>query len=79
MFIYTFPLYQPLLLIADVNECNSTTIDNPCQQICTNTFGSYGCSCNSGFKLQNLTECLGEKQRCNIIVFISRLIYCNVH
>lgn len=35
------------MLLADVNECES----NPCNEhgICTNTPGSYSCSCGDGY------------------------------
>ncbi len=38
-----------IILCADIDEC-STTINN-CQQVCTNTEGSYSCSCSEGFTL----------------------------
>ena len=31
----------------DVNECSSNK--SGCDQVCTNTLGSYRCSCNSGY------------------------------
>ena len=40
-----FPFSCP----ADINECN--TINGGCNQTCTNNFGSYFCSCLSGFTL----------------------------
>ena len=33
--------------ISDVNECQ--TSNGGCEQICTNTVGSFECSCNPGF------------------------------
>ena len=38
-------------MVADVNECAEDT-DN-CAQICTDTDGSYVCSCASGYLLTN--------------------------
>ena len=38
-----FTLHVLFLLPTDVNECNN----RPCQHTCTNTFGSFTCSCNS--------------------------------
>ena len=32
----------------DVDECDSP--NHPCGQICTNTIGSYNCSCRAGFE-----------------------------
>ncbi|KAL4233096.1 hypothetical protein ACF0H5_007781 [Mactra antiquata] len=37
----------------DIDEC----LQNPCDHECTNTFGSYKCTCNSGYKLANLHTC----------------------
>ena len=34
---------------ADINECASS--NGNCSQLCTNTFGSYNCSCLSGYAL----------------------------
>ena len=33
----------------DINECNEET--DGCAQNCTNTNGSYTCSCNTGYRL----------------------------
>ena len=38
----------------DINECLTS---NQCQQICTNTEGSYLCSCEEGFYLSSTTDC----------------------
>lgn len=39
---------HPIFLSTDVDECLNT----PCGQLCTNTDGSFECSCMSGYKLQ---------------------------
>ena len=36
-------------LCEDVDECQ---VDDPCSQLCTNTKGSYECSCVAGYELQ---------------------------
>ena len=36
-------------LALDVNEC----LSSPCGQTCTNTAGSYQCSCNDGYELDD--------------------------
>jgi hypothetical protein len=38
-----------LALLTDVDECMEDT--DGCQQICTNSIGSYSCSCNIGYRL----------------------------
>ena len=46
----------------DINECNIN--NGNCSQNCTNTIGSYSCSCNVGFSLHlDNTTCVGM---CNI-------------
>ena len=37
-------------LCADIDEC--LTDNGGCQQVCTNTIGSYACDCTSGYSLQ---------------------------
>ena len=34
---------------SDINECD--TANGFCDQICTNTEGSYTCGCNEGYRL----------------------------
>ena len=41
----------------DINECDGI---NDCQQICTNTEGSFTCNCTDGFSLaQDERNCTG--------------------
>jgi len=35
----------------DINECDDN--NGGCEQICTNTDGSFQCDCRSGFTLNN--------------------------
>ena len=45
--------------ISDIDEC-AKDIDS-CDQICTNTPGSYNCSCQKGFKLsRDALNCQGN-------------------
>ena len=48
-----------LTIITDINEC--TSYNGGCNQTCSNTPGSYSCSCNSGYVL-NIDEhnCTGQ-------------------
>ena len=43
-------------IVLDVDECNTTY---PCDQMCTNTLGSFQCSCNSGYTMDG-TRCNGQ-------------------
>ncbi|XP_071101797.1 fibrillin-1-like [Haliotis cracherodii] len=50
----------------DTNECEPT---NPCDQNCTNTQGSYRCSCIAGYRLvnnvcQDIDECVENLHDC---------------
>lgn len=36
-------------MAVDINECRENT--DGCAQICSNTIGSYTCSCNIGYRL----------------------------
>ena len=42
----------------DINECNEN--ENPCDQHCNNTVGSFTCSCDDGYELdENGRSCNG--------------------
>lgn len=40
----------------DINECSGS---HACSQICSNTVGSYTCSCRPGYTSEG-TQCSGE-------------------
>ena len=47
-------------IFADIDECERN--NDGCSQICSNTIGTYECSCNSGYELQRDTRgCEGLK------------------
>ena len=46
-----------LLVIKDINECN--TDKGGCEQVCTNTVGSFMCSCHIGYTLSYGKFCSG--------------------
>lgn len=48
------------VLLEDINECDE--YENLCQNgHCTNTFGSFMCSCNDGFRLDDSNAlCVGK-------------------
>ena len=59
-----------VLVIIDINECAEGT--DSCEQSCTNTFGSYSCSCGSGYRLASglhgcvdINECAEDIHGCN--------------
>lgn len=43
----------------DINECDMA--NGGCEDICTNTNGSFYCSCSSGFELKNNVFCSGTE------------------
>lgn len=50
-------VHSALLSITDINECLS--FNGGCEDQCTNTVGSYTCSCPTGFSLISHTACQG--------------------
>ena len=47
------------LKFSDIDECSESGV---CDQICTNTDGSYSCSCKKGYQLQvDQIHCQGEQ------------------
>ena len=46
------------MILLDLDECAGN--DNFCDQICVNTFGSYVCSCESGYTLATNNVCEGK-------------------
>ena len=53
----------------DINECRESS---PCDHNCTNTDGSYTCSCNPGYSLIGRISCVG---RFKSQVFLLRYSY----
>lgn len=51
----------------DLNECLDGN-NGGCQDLCTNTVGSYHCECSwPGYQLDQLkTDCIGEEHFCSI-------------
>lgn len=55
----TFTAVCVLLVVSDLDECLS---GQPCEQVCTNTEGSFECSCNHGYLVDpdDPNGCVGE-------------------
>ena len=48
------------IILLDINECDDEDSHN-CEHNCTNTAGSFECSCNSGYRLDdNRGNCSGR-------------------
>ena len=58
---YTFYM---LVFMLDIDEC--TTL-SPCNQFCTNTPGSYQCSCLGGYELFDGHTCRGQQRQIFIV------------
>ena len=59
MLIFNHTYFMPALFLLDVNECTKSS--DGCEQNCTNTVGSFECSCDSGFVLDdNHLSCNGK-------------------
>ena len=67
MYVISAPFFLIIrVVLADIDECNL----NICQQQCTDTIGSYTCSCRSGYTLsadgiscQGQFTCLNYRHR----------------
>ena len=48
--------------LVDIDECSSSTT-NGCEHFCTNLAGSYECSCEVGYQLDNdAMNCTGQER-----------------
>lgn len=47
--------------MADINECTPNGGRGECEQMCTNTNGSYYCSCQTGYTLSGY-RCNGNNE-----------------
>ena len=61
-------IYKFSCLLTDIDECSLGT--DSCSQSCTNTIGSYTCSCNTGYTLNSDGyTCDGEIMKKDIIMY----------
>ena len=56
--------YYNFFLLLDIDECAADT--DGCNQICTNTEGSFECSCRSGFTLLDDGKTCVEINECTL-------------
>lgn len=69
-FMYIYKYILPQVMLEDINECEEHS--NICiNGYCTNTFGSYMCSCYDGYRLDSsgiqcidINECEENPQLC---------------
>ena len=59
IFLLIYPLYIFDVDISDINECINGMDDCSAKAACTNTAGSFYCTCNTGF-----TDVLGDGTQC---------------
>ena len=70
---FFFILWRPVLeltntiFISDVNECVSGTDNCDANAVCTNTNGSYICTCNAGYEGDGVT-CTGNFNKFEIFL-----------
>ena len=55
----------------DVNECSES--NGGCGQICTNTIGSFDCSCNLGYELNSNRFSCDGKHYFSTLAFVLRI------
>ena len=48
-----------LIVITDIDECKQG--NGGCEHTCTNTIGSYYCTCKTGYQLSKGKHCSGNK------------------
>ena len=48
---------------------------NVCDQVCTNTAGSYTCSCEPGYKLNADNQCIGEYMHVYLCVYTLERVF----
>ena len=56
--------YLLLCYDADVDECSEGT--SGCSQLCTNTIGSYTCTCDNGYQLTNDNHTCTDIDECTV-------------
>lgn len=69
----------PTSLNVDINECAPNNGKGPCSQMCSNTKGSFICSCDSGYSLIEY-QCYGNcLNKLGVKVFLLKLASTHLH
>jgi len=73
--IFVFNLTKSIVKSIDINECSTNNGGCDAQAVCTNTPGSFSCSCKSGYS-GNGFNCLGNSfLNSHIIYYLYLSIY----
>ena len=58
------------IIFSDINECNSNTT---CHELaeCSDTEGSYECTCNIGYEGDGSSYCIGELNPLMKLIYIT--------
>ena len=68
-------LHHVVMLHSDIDECIEEL--DGCDQICTNTDGSYYCTCMDGYELESDNQtCTGDDYYTNYIYYIKYVRIC---
>ena len=66
--------YSVICFNVDINECD--TDNGGCNQTCTNTHGSFQCSCEEGFTLAaDKLDCDGEFDLSTVAIMVD---FCDI-
>ena len=60
--VHDWDLY--FLILSDINECSEGVSD--CSHLCTNSIGSYTCTCHNGYQLTNDNHTCSDIDECSI-------------
>ena len=69
--LFLCPFTNSLGFLVDINECQHY---DHCSQYCTNTKGSFSCSCADGYRLKDKVTCRANGKSQSIAVMNSSLI-----
>lgn len=84
LYAISITVYPPSsLFFSDMNECIGDNATGPCHHYCTNTIGSYQCSCEVGYTLtaggHACSEALCNAGCIRICMHMSRCLCTHLH